>query len=157
MHLTETFEIFVETLKNIDQELSELCELLFIFRRCQLHAICHKNTIPFSDEFLRFFKFVTVAVDRWSLQLRTLCTGKQNAGDKHHWFQHIYHWMEHYRFSPAWMDDQRTEATMRFGMYWYKKYRANLNKINTNSMITKMNLPHCIEFDKTNKKCIYNL
>ena len=90
---------------------------------------------------------------------RNACTNKTEqqtlAGDKHHWYNHAYHFMEHHRFSVAWMDDQRTEATMRFALQWFRKYKNHLTQAKASTMMTCMNLTHDIEFDASNSKVLY--
>ena len=155
MRLPYVYELFMPMLTRMNPQAANIAKYLFPLLKIQYNVISRKNLTPYSDEFMHFFKFITVAIDKWSLLFRKVCTNKQLAGDKHHWMYHMYHYMDHYRFSPAWMDDQRTEATMRFAMQWYKKYKNHLNKIKASTMMLSLNCGHLIEFDESNSKQLY--
>ena len=157
MKLPDVYEVFLPALKKVNPKAAEIAQYLFPFQGIQFNCLAHKNIVPFSDEFLRFFKFLTICIDLWSLQFREACSGKPpSAGDKHHWNYHAFHFMEHHRFSPGWMDDQRTEATMKVAMQWFKKYKNHLNKSKASTMMLGINTPHLIKFDKTNQKELYS-
>ena len=46
-------------------------------------------------------------------------------GNKLHYLFHIWEWCAYYRYSPAWIDDQRAEAfNLRIRLYWQIMLKA---------------------------------
>ena len=157
MKLPDKYETFLPALRKACPEAARIAEYLFPFQGIQFHCMAHKNIVPFTHEFLIFFKFLTLCVDLWSLQFREACTGQPAAaGDKHHWNNHAFHFMEHYKFAPGWMNDQRTEANMKIAMQWFKTYKNHLTESKASSMMLGINAPHLIKFDPTNKQQLYS-
>ena len=63
--LPDKYKVFIPALRRENAKAADIAEYLFPLLKIQYDILSRKNFIPFSDEFMDFFKLITVAVDKW--------------------------------------------------------------------------------------------
>lgn len=105
------------------------------------NTILKKNFKPYSDELLKKVKKAIIEFD--SLYKKFLIKISSDIdykkfGFKIHYLYHCWEWCKFFRFSPAWIDDQRCEAfNLRLKRYW-SIFASAMNEINLLKMINTM-------------------
>ena len=60
--------------------------------------------------------------------------------------------MDHYRFSPAWCDDQKSENVMKLLKRMFRTFTFHLNQHKLRGLVHQMNMYHYLHFDALNSK-----
>ena len=102
-------------------------------------AMSKHNEKPFSDDYIKTLQ-QQLAVFQLYLDKLVRIRGKPDSkGTKHHLLTHAVEFMEYYRFSTSYVDDQRQEAMhplVRRHAFRYKRYNT---KGQLEAMIKSMN------------------
>ena len=126
-------------------------KLLFSGMMSRLQFICNgmltKNRIPYTDEFLDCMKKCIIEFEGLYKQYIKRITNDSNRfGYKIHYLYHCWEWCKFFRFSPAWIDDQRCEAfNLRLKRYW-AIFASAMNHTNLLKMANTM-IRHTISID----------
>ena len=151
LKLLNNCDKWIELVKKYNQNIGSILECLLVFTRFIVHSCCHKNRVRYSNKFLFFFKNAVIIHDQIYHVCLSKCnyygTKKVGVGQKHHMFLHVLWWMEYYRFSPAWFDDQKAENVMKLLKRMFRKMAFSLNRKKLKSMVHKINLYHQLRFD----------
>lgn len=142
----------IQLMNKYDKNCASILKYLLIFRRFLVHSSCHKNYVRYTDDFLNMFKFAVILDDHLYHLFLEKCyqTEEPNVGWKQHQFYHVYMWMDFYRFSPAWVDDQKSENLMKLLKRMFRYMGFNLNKKKLRALVHQINMYHYIKFDMTN-------
>lgn len=133
-------EIMVECVKKYDTECAAIVEPCLA--RLQFLARCMwtKNKELFSDECVNYLKWNLIEFDYlYHLLIEKYGGGRgHRLGVKWHTLYHCYEWIEQWRWSPSWLDDQRVES---FNIYVHKLlpiYSCFHGHVNLHKMMDKM-------------------
>ena len=143
----------VAVLKDVNEEIADVLDKLLHFRKFIVHSFCHKNRVRYTDDFLRLLLFAIVMDDHLTHLYLKLChpkSPKLAVGQKHHSFYHIWWWMDHYRFSPAWLDDQKSENMMKLLKRMFRTFTFSLNQSKLKNLVHQMNMYHFLRWDVNN-------
>jgi hypothetical protein len=108
-----------------------------------------KNTAPFTDAVLEALKQAIIEFEcLYKKYLKLILTPDTTAfGFKIHYLYHIWEWCVFFRFSPAWIDDQRCEAfNQRLKRYWMI-FSCFMNEESLLKMINTMVRHTCSSID----------
>ena len=135
--------------------LGDILEKILHFRRFIIHSCCHKNRVRYSDDFIKLFLFAVIMDDHLTRLYVKMCYGQKKYycyGQKQHCFYHIYWWMDYYRWSPAWVDDQKSENVMKLLKRMFRKMNYSLSQSKLRSLCHQMNLCHYVVLDTSNSR-----
>lgn len=154
--LLENSDKIVELVSEFDDsgKIGDILKYLFFFVKFIIHSVFHKNRVRYSDMFIYLLSFAIIMFDHlFHIFLQQCYPNKKIApGHKIHFFYHILWWMDFYRFSPCWMDDQKSENIMKLLKKMFRMASYNLNKTKLKYLVHQINLYHYLKFDPTNSR-----
>jgi hypothetical protein len=119
-NIEELYQYIDPSEKNIFESMTK--RLKFI-----TNILWKKNHKPFTSDLLVILKETIINFDNdWHKWIHLYCTNIDGKyGNKWHMLYHCYAWCEYFKFSPAWLDDQRCESfntkcklfMMRYGRF----------------------------------------
>ena len=151
LKLLNNCDPWIDLVYKYNYEIGLILECLLVFTRFLVHSCCHKNRVRYTDKFIFFFKCCVIIFDHiyhvFLIKCNFFGVKKVGVGQKVHMFIHVLWWMEYYRFSPAWFDDQKAENVMKLLKRMFRKMAFSLNRKKLRSMVHKINLYHQLRFD----------
>ena len=134
-------EIVMKYLKQCDDDqLLKLMEPCLIRLKYITKCFWTKSTEIMSDECVNYLKWNLIEWDHIYHRLINLYGGGKGyrLGNKWHVFYHSYEWIEYWRISPAWMDDERVEQYNVHVSKFLPIYACFGGHLNLKRMMNKM-------------------
>ena len=137
-----------------DQELQLLYSGMMIRLKFIFNGMLKKNFVPYTDKYLEMLKKSIVEFDAlYKKYIKRITDESNRFGYKLHYLYHCWEWCKFFKFSPAWIDDQRCEAfNLRLKRYW-AIFASAMNHTNLLKMANTM-IKHTVTI---NPKCMINM
>ena len=151
-------DILLDKLRVIDSECYKLSKPLCV----RLHFWCKvtwtKNKIPFSDELLNRLQWNLHEIQFLYHKFISKYGGGNNQrfGIKIHGFYHIWEFIQHRKFSPAEMDDERIEAWNAYIARFAPIFECFGGKVNLVKMIEKLWREFTMTWDINNNNYVWD-
>ena len=137
-----------------DKELQLLYSGMMIRLKFIFNGMLKKNCVPYTDKYLERLKKSIVEFDAlYKKYIKRITDDSNRFGYKLHYLYHCWEWCKFFKFSPAWIDDQRCEAfNLRLKRYW-SIFASAMNHTNLLKMANTM-IKHTVTI---NPKCMINM